>query len=345
MAPAKDITGRGRWEDKLHLLAAILHDSNDAITVQDFDGNIRAWNLGAKRIYGYTEKEALGMNVRQIVPEGKQGEMSALTERLSKGEDIRSFETQRITKDGRVLDVWLTVTTLTDVAGRPAAVATTERDITERKRLQEELLEIPMREREQIGQEMHDSMGQILTGIAVKSKSLELKLKSKGMEECADAAELCKLANRLIRQTREIARMLHPVNLERGGLPSALRSLASKSKNLLKVSCRFKCKSTVEIEDISSAKQVYRIAQEAVTNAAKHGKAGNITIQLASDDDRGVLTVSNDGRAFPKVIGRKAGLGLKIMQYRTGLIGGSLDIRRGAKGGTVVTCTFPSKNQ
>jgi signal transduction histidine kinase len=127
------------------------------------------------------------MNVRQIIPENIRAEMLALTKRWRKGENIQSFETQRVAKDGRILEVWLTVTILTDEAGKPISIATTERDITERKRLEEEMLEIPMREREQIGREMHDSLGQMLTGIAIKSKSLELDLKSKSLEESRPA--------------------------------------------------------------------------------------------------------------------------------------------------------------
>jgi signal transduction histidine kinase len=131
--------------------------------------------------------------------------------------------------------------------------------------------------------------------------------------------------------------MLHPVDLEGGGLTSALRALASNTKSLLKVSCRFRCKDAVSISEPALAKNLYRIAQEAVTNAVKHGKARNITIELNS----GMLTVKSDGRAFPKTISRKAGLGLKIMQYRAEMIGGKFEVRRGQRGGAVVTCTFP----
>ncbi|MHC4622440.1 MAG: PAS domain-containing sensor histidine kinase [Planctomycetota bacterium] len=343
MAVHEDIAQHVRWEDKFHLLAAVIHHSNDAITVQDFAGNISFWNPAAERIYGYSEAEALDMNIHQIIPEDKRGEMVALNKALRNGEDIRSFETKRITKDGRILDVWLTVTTLTDEAGRPAAVATTERDITKRKHLQEEILDITMREREEIGREMHDSMGQILTGIAVKSKGLELKLKSRSLDESNDAAEICKLANKLITQTRHLAKMLHPVDLEGGGLAAALRTLASNTMNLLKISCHLNCRNAVEIHNPPAAKHLYRIAQQAVTNAVKHGRAKNIRIELASAADSSVLRVKSDGRNFPKTVARKKGLGLKIMKYRAEMIGGSLDVGRGPKGGTVVTCTFPNK--
>jgi signal transduction histidine kinase len=242
------------------------------------------------------------------------------------------------------LDIWLTVTTLTNDAGRPVAITTTERDTTERKHLEKEILEIPMREREQIGREMHDSLGQILTGIAVKSKSLELKLKRKLMEESTDATEICNLANKLIAQTRRLAKALHPVDLKVGGLESALRTLASNAESMLKVSCEVKFKNAPPIQDPVMASHLYRIVQEAITNAAKHGKAKKVRIELASDETKAILKVKNDGRSFPRDMTKKAGLGLKIMDYRARSIGASLDVRKGHNGGAIVTCLFPHKN-
>lgn len=131
---ADDITQRKLNEEELRRLATVVKDSNDAITVQDFDGNIIAWNHGAEKMYGWSEKEALKMNILSTVPESKRVEMSSFIKGIQKGEFIESFETQRLTKDGRVLDVWLTVTKLADDKGYPVSVATTERDITERKK-------------------------------------------------------------------------------------------------------------------------------------------------------------------------------------------------------------------
>jgi len=344
MAVRKDIAKNKQWEDKSHLLAAVVRDSNDAIIVQDFEGNIRVWNTGAERIYGYSKAEAFKINIYQLVPEDGRAEMLDLAKRLRKEEKILSFETQRITKDGRILDIWLTITTLTDDAGRPIAITTTERDITERKRLEREMQEIPMREREQIGREMHDSLGQILTGIAIKSKSMELKLDSKSLEESADAAEICKLANELIAQTRRLARALQPVDLKVGGLASALRTLASNAERLLKVSCEVKCRNEPPIQDTVTATHLYHIAQEAINNAAKHGKAKKVRIELASDEKKTVLKVKNDGRSFPKAMTKQAGFGLKIMDYRARSIGASLDVRKGPNGGAIVTCLFPHKS-
>ncbi|MDH4238740.1 MAG: hypothetical protein OEW48_04185 [Phycisphaerae bacterium] len=127
-------------------------------------------------------------------------------------------------------------------------------------------------------------MGQILTGIAVKSKGLEIKL-NKTLEESTDASEICKLTNEAIAQTRRLAKILQPVDLEAGGINSALQTLVSNTEKLLGCSCQLKSEEPVAFNDPVQAKQVYRIAQEAITNAIKHGKARKISIELTSDKD------------------------------------------------------------
>jgi PAS domain S-box-containing protein len=127
---------RGELERRL---ATVLMDSNDAIVLHDFEGNILSWNRGAESIYGYSKEEALGMNILKIIPEDRWAEASTLTDRLREGERIESFETRRLTKDGRFIDVWLTVTPVLDDEGTPMGIATTERDITERRQARKAL--------------------------------------------------------------------------------------------------------------------------------------------------------------------------------------------------------------
>jgi PAS domain S-box-containing protein len=131
----RDITERKRAEAEYRLLATVVKDSNDAVTVQDLDGQILAWNRGATKMYGYSEDEALQMNIEALVPEDIQSQARGFLEAIKRGEEIVSLELKRRTKDGRLLDVWLTTTKLVDDHGRPVAVATTERDITDRKRV------------------------------------------------------------------------------------------------------------------------------------------------------------------------------------------------------------------
>lgn len=338
-----DITERKRMENELRLLAAVVRNSHDAITVQNFDGHIISWNRGAERMYGFSKTEAVKMNVGRMIPGHKREQMRALIERLKKKDSLESIETLRLTKEGRIVDISLTAALLRDPMGKPFALTTTERDITGRRHLEKEILEITERERKLIGQEMHDNMGQVLTGVAVKSKGLALRLKGKSLPESKGALAISRLAGQAIAQMRDLARMLYPVDIEAGGLVSALQMLAANAEKILDIRCQFLCEDAVSLNNMVEAKQLYRIAQEAVTNAAKHGKAKTITIELSSTDDLCILSVKNDGRDFQKPTRTKNGLGLKIMEYRANLIGGVLDIRKGNKHGTVVTCTVPNK--
>ena len=132
------------WErvaagDQDRRMATVVRDSYDAITIQDFSGRITAWNRGAELLYGYSQAEALLMNIGHLTPPAKLAEQEEFTRRLAAGETIVTFETQRVSKDGRVHDVWLTVTKLLDETGQPIGIASTERDITQRNRMTEEL--------------------------------------------------------------------------------------------------------------------------------------------------------------------------------------------------------------
>jgi two-component system CheB/CheR fusion protein len=113
-------------------LATVVRDSNDAVTVQDLDGRILAWNPRAQQLYGYTEAEALAMNIVDTIPKDRRQEAKDFVQRLRRGEVLAPFKTQRVTKEGRTLDVWLTASLLVDDVGSPKGVATTEREMTTR---------------------------------------------------------------------------------------------------------------------------------------------------------------------------------------------------------------------
>jgi PAS domain S-box-containing protein len=125
-------------DDEAQRLAAVVRDSNDAITLQDLRGNILAWNHGAEQMYGWSEKEALRMNIRETVPTDAVYDTTKIVQRVLLGDNVTSFETQRLTKNGRTLEVWLTLTALKDSRAEVVAVASTERDITERKKIERE---------------------------------------------------------------------------------------------------------------------------------------------------------------------------------------------------------------
>lgn len=115
--------------DVVRRFAVVLSDSNDAITVLDFKGRITAWNKGAEAMYGYSESEALNMNFADLIPENHHNEIKDIADRLRKGETIKSFKSQRKTRSGKLLNIWLTATVLNDETGQPVEMAITERDL------------------------------------------------------------------------------------------------------------------------------------------------------------------------------------------------------------------------
>ena len=157
-------------------------------------------------------------------------------------------------------------------------------DITERKHLEKTILEISAREQRRIGQDLHDGLGQHLTGIAFMSKVQEQKLMEQGLPEAGDAAKIVKLVNEAIHKTRELARGLLPVVSDAQGLMSALQQWAGEVEDLFAVSCRFQCLAPVLIHDDTVATHLYYIAREAVNNAIKHGRPSGFMIRLAADD-------------------------------------------------------------
>lgn len=211
-------------------------------------------------------------------------------------------------------------------------------EMAERERIERELLEISEREQRRIGRDLHDSLGQHLTGVALAGQVLEEKLAARNLPESADASQLVELVEEGISLSRKMAKGLHPVDMEAEGLMQALEELTAISSDLFRVSCRFECDSPVLIRDSVTSGHLYRITQEALSNAVKHGKAKNITVQLETLDDGISLRVKDDGTGLPDSNARGEGMGLRIMAHRASIIGGTFQAQRDPAGGTVVSC-------
>ena len=217
-------------------------------------------------------------------------------------------------------------------------------EIEARKRLEKEILNISEKERRKIGQELHDSLGQQLTGVAFMTKVLEQNLAKKSLDEAANVTEIAKLVNQATEQARGIAKGLHPVDLDTGTLMSALQDLATSTETLFGIKCSLTYDERLCVGNPEVAVHLYRITQEAITNAIKHGRAKDVQIDFSYKKNQSVLTVTSDGIDFPKELeSRRTGMGLQLMDHRVDIIGGALDIRRGPEGGTIVTCTFSNK--
>ena len=227
--------------------------------------------------------------------------------------------------------------------GVPSFLIATGIDITEKKRLEKSILEVSGREQRRIGQDLHDGLGQHLTGIAFLAKVQENNLTAKSHPEAAAAAKIVKLVNEAIYKTRELSRGLHPVLSEPNGLMMALQQLAGEVE---KMSSTFRASfnpadDDVVIHDEHVATHLFRIGQEAVNNAVKHGKPESIRIVLAKTQAVGSLIVSDNGQGIAGDLKRRTGMGLHIMNYRANMIGGSLEVQRPTGGGSRVVCTFP----
>jgi len=251
---------------------------------------------------------------------------------------VYETETQRRRKTGEVIFVHLVLSLLKDRSGEIIGMVGYSMDITERKHLEKEIIEVSEEEQKRIGQELHDGLGQHLTGIAFLSKVLEQKLSTRSLPESVDASEIVKFVNQAVSKTRHLARGLYPVELEANGLMSALEQLAANTKTLFGIECLFQCAAPVLVHDNIAAINLYRIAQEAVNNAVKHSKAKNIRIELSSQSGKIALTVADDGIGFDAArVEEGKGMGLHIMGHRARMIGGTLQIRTTLRGGTIIS--------
>ena len=213
--------------------------------------------------------------------------------------------------------------------------------IAERRRLEDELLEITEKERRRIGLDLHDDLGQQLAGLALMTKGLELKLAKRRARETADAAKVHTLVQQAMNHARDLAHDLATLDLKGDDLPAALDGLARHATEMFDISCQFLAQGHLPSLEANIASQLYKIAQEAVTNAIKHAKAKTVGISLADGSDAIILTVQNDGLPFPNLKVPSTGMGLRIMNYRASLIGASLEIKGDGPRGTRVICSVP----
>jgi signal transduction histidine kinase len=241
--------------------------------------------------------------------------------------------------EGSVRSISWSTTILRDGSGKRRHIIAAGVDITESKRLQKAVLDISAREQRRIGQDLHDGLGQHLTGIAFLSKALVHKVAAEVSE---DASKIVRLVNEAINKTRELARGLLPVQSEAVGLSYALQSWSAEIEKLFGINCRFvSAEPPILMHNEDVAEHAYRIAQEAVNNAIKHAHPSLIEISLEEDGEWIVMTIQDDGIGLPETI-QTRGLGLQIMDYRAKMIGGELQVQRGVAGGTVVICRVPS---
>jgi signal transduction histidine kinase len=215
------------------------------------------------------------------------------------------------------------------------------KEITERERLERELLEVGARERRRLGFDLHDGLCQHLTGTALAVQVLKEKLARRGASEAAEAAKAVDLIEDGIALSRKLAKGLQPVEMHAGGLMQALQEFATATTELFKITCRFECDAPILFADISAADHLYHLAREATTNAIKHGHAREVVIALEARDEGSFLTVTDNGIGIPDPVPKSGGMGLTIMAQRAKLIGASFAVHAAQDHGTIVFCCLP----
>ena len=215
------------------------------------------------------------------------------------------------------------------------------RETRQRKQAESEVIKTSARERQRIGQDLHDSLGQLLFGISLMAEDLENTIKQKIPEDLPAAGRLRRQIEAALGHAHQLVEGLCPVKLENGGLAAALRELAEHVCSLNHVSCRFQGPDGLTFNDTAAATHLYRIAQEAAANAVKHAHSKNILIKLGCDDGTLSLSIEDDGTGMKTLDNGNECLGLAIMRYRAKAIGASLNISPRPAGGTTVTCRLP----
>lgn len=301
--------------------------SMDAILISDDDGNFLEVNSAACKLIGLSRAELVQRKINDLLftesggamePLGDQS-LGALSFDLPGGERrYAEFSSARFA---------------------PHLNLSILRDVTERRALEQEIQEISEREQRRLGEDLHDGLGQMLTGISFITKVLQQKLSAKKLEEAKDAANLVQLMNQALTQTRELARGLCPTALDQNDIHAALDHLSNNLEKYFGVATEVKCDGAIQIEENAVAVHLYRIAQEASTNAVKHGQAKKISLSLSRSSGKLILQVKDDGVGFPTVLTSK-GMGLRVMHHRARMIAATVRIDNAPGGGTVVTCAL-----
>jgi len=323
---------------------AVLDTTVDGIITIDEHGNIESFNAAAERIFGYTAGEVHGKNVHVLMPPPYKEEHDEYLQ------SYRDTGRRKIIGIGREV-----VGRRKDGSTFPLDLAVSEvylnerriftgvvRDITDRRRLEHEILRISDQERRRIGQDLHDGLGQMLTGIGLITRNLARKLSLRDEAHAAEVAEIAELLKEADEFARALARGLVPVDLETSGLRYALQRLAVGAEKLFGIRCTFEEMGNVLVEDHSLATHLFRIAQEAVSNAVKHGRAEHVKISLAGGGDLTRLRIRDDGMGFPADVdldSNHAGMGVRIMRHRARIIGAHIEIASQEEDGTTITCT------
>jgi PAS domain S-box-containing protein len=337
---SQDVTSRQESEARLRrseeLLRTTTANTADTLLLLDADLRVRFINRASA---GRAIDEIIGEHISVLLPPAaRDGVLSKLRQVLTtavtatyefdlerEGADTLHFENRAV---------------LVRDDGLGTTISVTVRDITERRRLEQEILDVSSRERQTIGRDLHDGLGQELTGVALMLRALATRMEKQIPAQVEQVNEIVGLVNQSIETARSLARGLLPVNQEGGGIMLALRSLVDRSRDLYGFKVDFWAEVSPQVSlNEASASHLYRIAQEALTNTARHGRASAVSVYLLVTTSKFLLQISDDGVGLPEANRSTSGMGLKIMRYRAGMIGAKFEIAANPPHGTIVRIT------
>ena len=323
---------------------SILRTTVDAIITINNRGSIRTFNRAAEKLFQYKASEVIGKNVKILMPQPYKREHDGYIENYHQtgrrkiigiGRDVTGKR-----KDGTTFPMYLAVSEVN--VNNQRLYTGIIRNVTEQRRLEQEVLRISEHERHRIGQDLHDGLGQMLTGISMINKNIAASLKKEGHPLAPEVDELTTLLKEADEYARGLSRGLIPVEFESEGLHAALERLATNAGKLLNIECELNSTNNFQFEDTTSMTHLYRIVQEAISNAVKHGNATKAVVSLHGNQERLLIKIEDNGTGFPENWDKHKGLGVRIMQFRARLIGANLEIDTSSLGGAAIICViFP----
>lgn len=349
LASACDMKSQMKAEEQLReseaRAKAILETTVDGIITIGVRGNIKSFNNAAEEIFGYKEEEVIGENVSILMPSPHQEQHDQYIKNylqtgekkiIGSGREVRGKR-----KDGSIFPMELAVSEVT--WGNEKIFTGSVKDISDRRTLENEILQIGAKERRRIGQDLHDGLGQMLTGIGLMSQNLVRKMKANDIPGAGEMQEITDMIKEADQYARTLSHNLIPVEFDSGGLKNSLQQLCNRAQKLFNIECVFQINGDTNVEDQNISIHLYRIAQEAISNAVKHGNASRVAVELKGNERSIKLRIDDNGSGFPDEISTHEleGMGIHTMRYRAHISGGDLYLSETENGTTLVECVIP----
>jgi PAS domain S-box-containing protein len=342
---ARDVSEQRRWEDALReseqRMRAIVDTAVDAIVTIDERGRIESANAATQGLFGYTLEEMIGRNIKMLMPAPYHSEHDNYLRNYLRTGEARIIgigrEVIAMRKDRTTFPINLSVSEVR-FGGRRLFTGIIH-DISKRRSLERQILEISEAEQRRIGQDLHDGLCQYLVGIGFTAEMIAARVQEHVPQQAEEIRKVGQLMRNAATQARDLSHGLNPVGIGEQGLVTALQTLARQISELFQVACTFRSSGRVDVRDRATAMHIYRITQEAVSNAVRHGHSQAINVQFKSKNSYLLLTIEDNGRGM--TTGGPSGMGLQTMGYRARMIGGTLSVGPRPGGGTVITCRIP----